>query len=383
MRYPGFVGPTARNWSISVDAEETINWYAEGNDATPKANPVFKPTPGLEPYVRLGAAPVRALFYQDGRCFAVAGNRFYEVFASQNATQRGTVAQDANPATISSNGSAGHQLFITSGGLGYIYDLVADTLTQITDDGFPTNVLAGAYLDSYFLALETNTIRVYFSALLDGTSWSGLDFLAVSQYSDNIVAMAVNSRDLWLQGSQHTQVWRNTGEANNPFQPIDGAYVESGAAAPFALTQIDNSLMWIASDIRGGRMVMRAEGYNGRRVSTHAIESYLNALPHVNDAIGWAYQEDGHTFYMLYLPTARHFVVYDVATQQWHKRAIWDSTLCRWFPDLGRCHAYAFEGIHLVGDRQSGMVYRMSLPIFNSLTGTWRFADYNYLAGAL
>lgn len=379
MRYPGFIGPFAKNWSKSVNPEDSINLYQEIPSGTPKATPIDKRRPGLVPYVRLESAPVRGIFYQDGRCFAVSGNVFYEVFASQTAVSWGTIAVDQNPATISSSGTAGDQLFITSGGLGYIFTLSTNTLEQITDENFPTNVLAGAFLDSYFLALEANSIRVYFSSLLDGLEWSGLDFLAVSQYSENIVAMQVVARDLWLQGSQHTQVWRNTGQANTPFQPLDGAYTESGTAGPWATTIIDNSLMWITSDIRGGRMVMRAEGYTGKRISTHEVETYLSALPRVSDAIGWSYQDDGHTFYVLYLPTARHSLVYDVSTQTWNLWAHWDPTPCRWYPYIGRCHAYAFEGIHLVGDRQSGTIYNQHLPVFDSTTGNWQFCDDQFI----
>src|SRR5690606_1856057 len=152
MRLSAFaVGPSNVSRSISQDGEELINWYQERPDAgTPKSPLGGFPTPGLEVFADLDAAPVRGLWAQDGRCFAVAGTAFYEIHANQTETARGTVAMDANPATIHSNGSAGKQLFIVSGGKGYIYNLTDNTLTEITDDGFPTPALMGEYVDSYF-----------------------------------------------------------------------------------------------------------------------------------------------------------------------------------------------------------------------------------------
>ena len=377
MRLSAFaVGPSNVSRSISQDGEELINWYQERPDAgTPKSPLGGFPTPGLEVFADLDAAPVRGLWAQDGRCFAVAGTTFYEIHANQTETERGTVAMDANPATIHSNGSAGKQLFIVSGGKGYIYDLTDNTLTEITDDGFPTPALMGEYVDSYFLVLQAQSQTFAFSSLLDGLEWDTLDWNTVSQSSDLLRSMIVNQREVWLFGSRTTAIWHNTGDATTPFQPIPQAYLQVGIAGSFCVARFDNSMLWLSENEHGARMVFRANGYSPQRVSTHSIETYLDRLPRVDDAIAWTYQQDGHTFWCLYLPAARHTLVYDVATGLWHKRAVWDSTTCRWYPDLGRCHAYVF-GKHLVGDRQSGTVYHMDLPQWDTSDGSWRFADY-------
>lgn len=377
MRYPGLPGPTNVARSKMGDDEETINWYPERTDGgTPFHQMPLYPTPGIEPFVRLESAPVRGLFSQDGRCFAVSGNKFYEIFASQTAIERGTVAIDQNPATINSNGSAGNQLFITSGGSGYIYSLTANTLSSaIAEAGFPVPALMGAYLDSYFLALKGTSIQYNWSNLLDGTVWPALNVAQVSQSSDNLVALAVNHREIWLFGTKTTAIWNNDG-GTTTFAPIQAAYLQVGCAASWSVQKFDNSLLWVGLNEDGARVVYRAEGYNPKRISTHAVEVYLAALPRVNDALAWVYQDQGHVFYLLYCPTARHTLVYDAATQLWHKRALWDTTKLRWYPDLGRCHTYCFE-THLVGDRQSGTIYDMRQPVLES--GNWRFADYDFI----
>jgi hypothetical protein len=106
MMYPGFVGSTDRNSARTVNSERTINWHVELATGTPKAKAWLVPTPGLDPFIVLGAGPVRALFAEEGRCFAVGGGHFFEIHASQTFTYIGEVGMDGRPASISSTATA-------------------------------------------------------------------------------------------------------------------------------------------------------------------------------------------------------------------------------------------------------------------------------------
>src|SRR5262245_20808397 len=89
MDYPGFIGPFNALAGGVEDVEDTINWFLEPSQPGKGKTPGYlRPTPGLDPFVVLGAGPVWTLFYQDGREFAIAGATFYEVLASQSFTFR-------------------------------------------------------------------------------------------------------------------------------------------------------------------------------------------------------------------------------------------------------------------------------------------------------
>lgn len=372
MRYPGFLGPSNTNRTVNADSERSINLYPEILDAgTPRARVVQHGTPGLRVFVQMGNAPVRALFSQDGRTFAVAGHGFYELFAGGTAILRSNdLAEDGNPATICSNGTGGLQLFIVSGLVGYTYDLEDNTLTTIADTGFPSPCRMGAFCDGYFIGLldQSNEFRI--SSLEDGQDWDGLDVAQRSFSSDNLVSAVVVNRNLWLFGSKHTEPWYNSGDAGFPFQPIGGTQIDQGCAAPFSPAVIDNTVLWLGGDERGQGVVYRADGFTPRRISTLAVERYLNRYQRISDAYSWTYTDEGHAFYVLQIPGPQHAddrdpdgyltLVYDVSNNLWHDRGLWDSSLGIFLPDLPRCHTFAF-GKHLVGDRQSGTVYEMSL----------------------
>jgi hypothetical protein len=363
MRLQGFIGPSNENRSWNFDKEDTINRYVELAEAgQPKSGGYLPPTPCVRPFLLLPEGPIRALFYQDGRCFAVANIGLYEIFASQTYTYLGTVNSDNLPATISSNGTAGHQLFIVSGGAGYIFDLQTNTFTRITVPGFPTRVVMGNFSDGFFIVLD-NTGAFQLSALEDGTTWSGLDRFQVSEASDLVIAMTVSHREIWLFGTKTTEPWQDVGGAGANWQPTSGTLIETGIAAPWSMAVLDNTVFWVGGDERGNGIVWRAQGYTPQRISTFAIETYLTRLSRFDNAIAWTYEDSGHLYYVLYLPNADHHLVYDVAAQQWHKRALWDTRRIQWVPDIGRCHTFAFNW-HLVGSRLDGVIYAMHLEFY-------------------
>ena len=129
---PGFIGPSAAVRSPNVNAERTINWYLEQPPGTPKVGAWLVPTPGVTPFCRLPNGPIRCLFAMDGRAWAISGSQMYELFAGGGTVLRGTAMADGRPATISSNGPNGNQLFITSGGIGYIYSLTTNIANPVT-----------------------------------------------------------------------------------------------------------------------------------------------------------------------------------------------------------------------------------------------------------
>lgn len=361
-------------WSPTADSERTINLYPEALSA-PGAQGISRMalygTPGVRPHIQVGGGPIRALYWQDSAGgYLIAGQRFYEFYPNGSVTYRGQVVDDGQPASLVSNGSEGHQLFIVSGGYGYLFDYNSNTFTTLTGTvpAFPVpdystpytprGVRMGAYCDGYFLVLLDGWNRFQLSGLMDGTTWDGLDVASVSTATDQLVAMAVDHREVWLFGSQHITIWYDSGNASFPFQPISGTHIEQGCRAPWSVVRLDNSLFWVGGDERGAGIVWRAQGYTPTRVSTHAVEHVLASCDRIDNIISWAYQERGHSFYVMYLPNWDTTWVYDVATQQWHERAHWDSRLMRWIPHVGRCYCYAW-GKHLVGDRQSPTVYVM------------------------
>lgn len=370
MRYPGFVGPSNQALSIAIDDERSINLMPiENAPGTGRSPWALVNTPGLALACPVTDGPMRALFSQDGRTFAVAGETFYEITQAGDGTltaesRGGAIATNEWPAQIVSNGDVGGELLIVSGDRGYHYDLATNVLQQMTtsvDPDFPAAVVMCEFLDGYGLVLEKETSRFYISGLYNFRTWDPLDVGRVSQSADRTLAMVVVNRELFLFGSQRTTAWYNSGNPDFPFEPLGGGFMEQGIIAPFSAARIEGSIVWVGGGERGLGAVYRSQQFSAVRISTTAIDHYLRQnRDTLHKAIGWAYAENGHTFYVLFIEGAETTLVYDATTNLWHERAIWELTTSTWLPHVGRCHAFGFNK-NLVGDRRIGAIYDQSL----------------------
>lgn len=351
------------------DRQRTINFYPESTQApNAKVTGTMRRTEGIHLTYSVGDDPVTCLFYQDGRAFGVSGTQFLEFFDDDTYLVRGTVAFDGvDRPTISSNGSAGNQLLVTSGGHGYIYGLLTDVLTIIADTDFPANVTMGKFWAGYFFVLVRNSRTIQWSALEDGTDWDPLDVFEPSWSSDNVVFIEALSTNLYCVGSQNSEVLYLTGDIT-VVAPLAGVLMGFGSLARQTAAVIDDTLFWLDQNALGGGLLVVAKGYQPQAISTYAInlqvQRYSGALTTataINNAIGFAMQLQGHVLYWLQINngTQETTLVFDQTEGKWHERAVWNPTDCVWEPHEAICHMYAFER-HYVGDRSTGAVYELN-----------------------
>jgi len=363
MRFPHFIGGTYRSGSKIADDSVTINLYPELMESqSAKAPIVMYSTPGFQDFASAAENPVRQLWAEDGRCFSVIGGQLYELYADQTITSRGSVSNDNLPATISTNGDGGQQLFITSGDVGYGYDLATDTLTSVL-----TDVTFGGFLSSRFLALDAETSTLKISDQLS-TVFDPTQIVQRTIGSDKWISMIVNNREIWLFGSRTSEVWYDAGLSPFPFAPVPGAYIQVGIKAPYSCARLASTVVWLGENENGASVVYRANGYSPERISDHAMETEIQQYTVTSDARAWVYEEDGHPFYVLTFPTANKTWVYDASTNMWHNRAYWDVPSASYKAYRAMFHAYTF-GKHLVGDLLEGNIYEMRTDVYTDVDG--------------
>ncbi len=366
MRYPGFFGSSNKSLSTMADAEECINFFplkAESSD--PNAPPFFyAETPGFEEINRVAEGPIRGSCIAGTLTFFVSGYAFYDYdSATDTATLRGTVAADANPATLCWNGTAGDQLFITSGDQGYCYDLTTHVLATVLNSG----ATMGAYLDGFFLALDATTGTLQISDLLDGLTWDPTQIAQRSDAADPWVCMTVLHAEIWLLGNRTGCVWFNAGSFPFPFEPIQGARFEQGIVAPFSAIRDVAPLVWLSSNVQGSRMVLIAQGYSGVPISSGALVNALQRYTVVSDATSMTFQIQGQTWYVLTFPTED--VTWAWNGLGWFKLAYWNHKTSTWEAWRVRTHVFTADGVHFMGDRASGVFYRMAIGLYTDVNG--------------
>jgi len=365
--YPEFCCGSYRVANPVTSQTALINWYPEiaDQDGTVAKNSLL-PTPGAQPFVTVAgiAAGGRCLYDTgSGRTFGVVGDSLVELEAGGTYTLRGTLAIDANPATIVTNGS---QLFITSGGAGYNYDLATNVLTLIPG----LAATQGGMLYGFFVAFDKDLSRIRISDLFDGLVWDPTQFADNTITPDNWLGMCVTSfGQICLVGSKNGQFWFNSGAFPFPFAPDPSALFAVGIAATFSIKEVNGGVTWIASGAQGGYTIVMAAGYSPEPISDKGVEYALSQLADVSDAVVDAYSEQGHSFVLYTLPSAKLTTSYDFTVKQWHQRGTWISeanAYTYWRPVF---HCFSF-GKHLMADRETGVIYHVSnelgLDVFDS-----------------
>ena len=348
---------TAR--SVNAADNRMINMFPEVIPEGGKTAAFLQRAPGFRLRAIVGTGPVRGMWVHGGYLYVVSGDSFYQVSPLWIVDYKGYVA-GTGPVVMADNGT---QIFIATDPAGFIYDTLTGALSEITDPDFPGASMVG-YLDGYFVFIQPNSQKLWVTGLFDGTSIDPLDFASAEGNPDNIVSMIVDHREVWLFGNTTTEVWYNAGLSDFPLVRIQGAYNELGCAARYSVAKMNNQVYWLGKDDRGHGIVYQANGYMGQRVSTHSVEWQIQQYGDISDAIGFTYQQDGHSFYVLNFPTAGKTWAYDAATGAWHERAGWNSDTSQWVQYRARCQAF-FNSQVVVGDFENGNVYELDLDTYS------------------
>ncbi len=220
----------------------------------------------------------------------------------------------------------------------------------------------GTFLDGYFIVSQPGTAQFNYAVQGDGTTWDPLNYETKAGYPDALAAVFADHEELWLFGTDTTEVWQDTGAALNPFQRIPSAFIHHGLIAALSPVRLLNGVACLASDpVRGGVTAYLYQGFIPQRISTHAIETVWASYSTCADAVSFYYTEQGHEFCVITFPTGNATWVYDATEGAWHQRGWWNGAS----NDRQRqmFHAFVF-GSHYVGDWSNGKVYIQSQGTF-------------------
>jgi len=366
---PGFVGAAYEAPNYLQDTQRCINWYPEISP-DPHAKEVISlmGAPGTLDLVTLAAGkPVRQAWVLPGgtRTLAVCGANVYlvtqGVAGALTATSVGTLLTPIGPVQIRDNG---YVAVIVDGAYGYTYLINTGAFAQITDPGFTGFASRVAMVDGWFAFNQANSRNWYISPQylgingnpnqgLQNTPWDATQFAVADATGDLLVSLIEDQRLIWLPKERATEVWYDAGAQFFTFNRMQGVLLQIGCAAPQSVARVSKGLMWLAANERGQNFVIRTQGFDYDRVSTHAIDFAISSYATVSDALGWTYIENGHEFYVLTFPTADVTWVYDTLSGLWHERLSFDPVLGQYHRHRGNC-VINFQNRRLIGTWDTG-----------------------------
>lgn len=230
-----------------------------------------------------------------------------------------------------------------------------------------------AFIEGWIIANQTGTRTFIVSGPTPYTeTFPPSSFALKDSSTDNLITLFENDRELWLVGERTSEVWfNNSGQnANFPFSRVPGVGPQIGCAAKHSISRMGNALVWLAKNEQGENMVLVTAQYSWQRISNHAVEYAISSYPVVSDAIGFVYEETGHTFYVLTFPTADKTWVHDATASTllgkacWHERDSFDPVAGLYHRDKSNCYM-DLQNLRLVGDYQTGQIHQMSRAFYS------------------
>lgn len=321
-----------------------VNMLAEATPANANGPVALISRPSLQPYLDVGSGPIRGVFAQSGTfggdILSVSGTTLF-----RGALSLGPLSINAKARFATSGAevllSTGQGLFRTDG-------------STVSSVSFPdgANVLAVVYIAGYFVAIRKDSQKFYWSGVLDGSSWDGLDFAGAESSPDNLLDVWVIGDELWLLGANSTEVWVPSGDSDAPFVRVEGRLYDKGIIASGVAANVDNTLFWVGND----GVVYRGDT-TPVRISDHSIEEAVSNSGTIS-AVGFTWQ--GHSLFLV--TTDEGTFGFDAATREWSE-----------FSSYGLSGFRAHVGV----DADAQVILGDSI-----LGRLWTFDDAEYLDGS-
>jgi hypothetical protein len=371
-----FVGPAYRGRSIAIDTQELVNFYLEKNYSGSKSQYSLIPTPGLKLLANIpGYGGSRGFFTTaQNRMLIAKGNKLYELYADYSYVELGTLNSASGRVSfaevITSTGSI---VMLVDGGNGYT--LITETnafATLVNGDNYHpgTSIISinGRFVQNTGLDWYSGQRFTYSGQYDQASIWddSGLVFGALGQYftaeasADPILNIQTINGEIWLFGSQSTEVWYYTGDTNQLFARVNSGAVNNGVSGNYAACSINNTVAWSGSNVGGNGSIWLGSGYIPQKISTGAIDYIISQMNDISDCIALAYQREGHLFFIFTFISGNRTLVYDLSTQEWHERGHYDVSSGRMNYHRVVCHALWNNQV-IVGDYGTGNIYEWDL----------------------
>ena len=254
------------------------------------------------------------------------------IYKGDYATTIGTITAGIEPVTIVELASK-IVIIDHENNKGWTIDS-GDTLAQITDADFPTDLIQGAAVLDGFLFVGSSDGTISQSASEDPTVWSALDFLTAEREPDKAVHITKHLDQVVMFGSRTIEFFYNASfPAGSVLQRRNDVSYKTGVTDGRSIHNTGDKIYFIGSDLTGSGSVYLLDSFQISRVSTPQIDKYIHDtfIQSDLDAVAAGITVNGHELLLLTGLTtvdsvfqATQTIVYDKTTSYW---STWDIAL--------------------------------------------------------
>jgi len=254
--------------------------------------------PGIKTFSTSGATILgvnRGSQVMKGVPYFINGSRIYSLTSAGVVTDHGAIT-GSGQVSLATNGQ--FLVIVISTGEGFVYDNVADSVTQITDANYRLSSTV-VFKDGFFVFSAIDGSVFFNSALNDPFTYDALDFGTAEINPDRIVGLHVNHNELFVAGEETIELFQNIGGSGFPFQRIPGANIQKGVYAKFTLREFDNTFVFVGGGENEQAAIWKVTGSSSvQKISTSAIDNAIQEFneEELSNAFAYDYSEGGNFF---------------------------------------------------------------------------------------
>lgn len=253
----------------------------------------------------------------------ISFNQQKRAVESYESTRIGQLQTISGPIYISENNKP--QIAISDNKVIYIYDPAASPQFQAISTQFVPGYID--FHDTYFLCAAsydavtgtTNSWRI--SASNDGISWpdDAAHIGSLQTKPDNtqaVLRFPSRGNMIFVMGRTVTEPWFDVGYQLFPYQRNTSSNVDYGCLNPTTIASIDELVVWLAINEKGGPVIMYSDGGMPKPITTDGIDYLMSNMKNPADSQAFIYRQDGHIFYHINFYTDNLSLFYDFNTQK-------------------------------------------------------------------
>jgi hypothetical protein len=344
-----FIGGAYTARSRNLNAQVCQNFYMEIDQTGAKNIIALIGCPGMKPWLNVGIpGEVRGLNEFHGDLYAVIGSSVYKIAKDKTNSSIGTIGTTDGWVDLTNDGA---YLCVFDRTGGWTWD--GSTFVKITDTDFPA-VSGATYQDGYHIVSVAGKDEFRICEQDNPPSWDALDNAFAEGSGDILISPRSVDRQLWLIGSESTEIWYNSGETF-PFSRNPGGFLSIGCNSKRSIASDQGELLFLDNKNR----VVRKQGLQLAPASSYQIDYFISTMARTDDSVGLIYTQEGHTFYELTFPTDLKTICFDLSTGFWHTRASGEEDR----RSRANC-SIRFDEKVLVGDYENGNIYEYDLDTF-------------------
>jgi hypothetical protein len=191
-------------------------------------------------------------------------------------------------------------------------------------------------------------------------NWRAQDIATAESKPDAILNMIVTKDGIVFFGRKSVEFWVNDG--TSPFSRVRGMTMDRGCGAAYSVVTYGDEWFWLDDQ----RLVVRATPGQGVQEVSNPFRKEFQNLISVVDGNAHVMAVDGWPLYVLTFPIANRTFVYNILQNDWSEWGFWDTDTAQYRRFIGNSYAFAKRwGFHIVGDFQTGKLYKLSRSTFN------------------